>query len=191
MLGFSNWEWIVPNHITVVGLGGGESRGPSYSPLQKANLCELVDPMPKDLVGITIGIAINDQGRFRYRNKRTGELWAGEIYSRSYPSSSNWDRVNLTDDEVLELESKYGAADWCEWSLRHWGTSGGTYWTSLTELHGDGYPVLIEFHCAECPPNPETMRKINDYLGREYLITGIKWIGYDPFGVGTFDVELD
>jgi hypothetical protein len=35
------------------------------------------------------------------------------------------------------------------------------------------------------------MQKINDYLGREYLITGIKWIGYDPFGVGTFDIELD
>lgn len=179
----------MPNHITVVGLGRGELRSPGYSSLQGANLCELVDPMPKDFVGINVGFSINGQGRFRYRNKNTGEIWTRDMEG-PFPSN-DWERANLTDDEVLELESKYGAADWCEWSLRKWGTSGGTYWTSLTELHGDGFPVLIEFHCAKNPPNPETMQKINDYLGREYLITGIKWIGYDPFGVGTFDVELD
>jgi hypothetical protein len=61
----------------------------------------------------------------------------------------------------------------------------------LKLLDGDGFPVVIKFNCAKNPPNPETMQKINDYLGREYLITGIKWIGHDPFGAGTFDVELD
>lgn len=104
--------------------------------------------------------------------------------------SSEIDFSELTDKNLCEIvTSKPNYCDlWYEWSIDNWGTKWGTYNTKVHELGGDGSPILIEFHSAWGPPNPETMRKITEYLCETYCLKNIKWIGHDPYDGSIFDV---
>ena len=191
MLGFSNWEWIVPNHFTTIGLCGRDYRSMEemgieeydqidLGPLEGANLCALVDPRPEELNGIISGLH-----PMRCRNKLTGEFWTKDSPS---PRSPDWELVNLTGDEIAELTIKHGAACWYDWQCDRWGTKWGTYQTHVRQLEGDGSPVLIEFQSAWCPPNAATMLKIDQYLCTRYFLKDIKWIGHNPYDNSTCDI---
>lgn len=129
----------MPNNFTVIGLGGRDwtrTEDPytiDRSPLNKANLCDLVDPMPAECKG---------------------------------------------------------DAAYLDFAREHWGTQGGTYDTKVHELSGDGSPILIEFQCAWGPPNAETMRKIDDYLCREYHMKSITWTGHNPYDNSTGPISI-
>lgn len=78
----------------------------------------------------------------------------------------------------------------CERITDNWGTKWGTYATRVHHLGGDCSPILIEFQSALGPPNPETMRKITEYLCDTYCLKNIKWIGHDPSDGTISDIEI-
>jgi len=182
----------MPNHFLIVGLCGRDfdcldadgKNSVDFQPLLDANLCELVNKLPEELEGI---VATNP--KCRYRNKTTGE-WSKDCNGPVGDDECNWERVLMTDKDVSELEAKYGASDWYEWQLKHWGTKWGTYGTKTHELGGDESPILIEFQTAWNPPTAEMMRKIDDYLCKTYFLKNIRWIGHEPYDNTTVDIDI-
>ena len=182
----------MPNHFLTVGLCGRdyerlEKLGKDdvdLSPLVGVNLCELVSKLPGELEGI---VASNPP--CRYRHKETGEF-STDCNSPLGVGSENWERVDLTDEEVASLRDKYGAANWYEWQSANWGTKWGTYGLKVYKLGGDGKPWLIEFQTAWSPPSPWMMRMIDTYLCDTYCLKSIKWIGHEPYDSTTVDIEL-
>lgn len=185
----------MPNHFTTVGLCGRdwkrlEAIGKEdydeidFQPLKGSNLCELIHKLPEELEGI-----VATSPKCRYRHKETGE-WSKDCNGPSGEDCGQWDRVDLTEAEVIELELKYGAADWYDWQSKHWGTKWGIYGTKVHELDGDGSPILIEFQTAWGPPTPDMMRKIDDHLCETYCLKDIRWIGHNPYNNSTLDIEI-
>ena len=183
----------MPNHYQTVGLCGRDWRALEakgldecdFSPLEAStNLCEIVCPTPDALNGI-----VSSTPKARYVHKETGEVCKGNNTPRG-KDADQYDKVELTDSEVEELRREHGGADWYEWCREHWGTKWGTYELSVTELPGDGSPVLIAFQSAWSPPKPAVMQKITDYLCETYCLKNIKWIGHDPYDHSTEDIPL-
>lgn len=185
----------MPNHFLTVGLCGRdyarlEALGKEdydeidLQPLIGANLCELICKLPEELEGI---VASNP--KCRYRHKQTGE-WSKDCNGPMGDDREQWERVELSNDQVAALEAKYGAADWYDWQSKEWGTKWGTYQLKVHEMGGDGSPLLIEFQTAWGPPTPEMMRKIDTYLCETYCLKNIKWIGHDPYDNDTLNIEI-
>lgn len=62
-----------------------------------------------------------------------------------------------------------------------WGTKWGAYGTEVGELEGDGFPFLVRFQSAWCPPNEKCMEKIEDFLSEKYMLKNFVWLFHDPF----------
>lgn len=180
----------MPNHFTVVGLCARNRERMNelgyeeidFSKLKEINLCKAVMPMPKELNGIVA----SHPTPCRYRHRATGQFsdnCDGEM-------GIEFEKVVLSDNEIAQLKKRFGAASWYEWCPANWGTKWGTYDLNVTELTGDGLPVLIEFQCAWSPPKPNVMKKINTYLNERYCLTDIRWIGYDPADGRTCDIYV-
>lgn len=185
----------MPNNFLTIGLCGRDydlldSLGKvsfeqlDWQKLNGANLCELICKLPKELESIAAS-----NPRFRYRHKETGE-WFGSCNGPPGIDREQWERVDLSNDEISALKAKYGAADWHEWQLKEWGTKWGTYGLKVHEIDIDGLPLLIEFKSAWGPPSPEMMRKIDTYLCTTYCLKNIKWIGHNPADGSTLDIEI-
>jgi|GEM_PF-2747810 len=182
----------MPNHYTVVGLcardwKAAEKLGKKsidevdLTPINGSNLCKIVLPMPEELQGI-----VSSKQLVRYKHKITGKVW-DEDCNGPTRDHEDWEQVALEPSEIAELERKFGAASWYEWALINYGTKWGTYSVKVHELGGDGSPILIEFQSAWGPPNPEMMRRINEYLQSVYCLSDIKWMGHNP-GSGTTEI---
>lgn len=182
----------MPNHFTVVAICGRdwkrlEEAGKEdfdLEPLNGANLCEIIAPLPEDLVGI-----VSTTPLCKWRHKTTGE-WCRDSDGPHWQSIAEWECVNLTDEQVAELREKHNATNWYEWQPENWGTKWGIYSLEVHELGGDGSPVLIEFQCAWGPPNAVMMRKIDDYLCETYFLKGLRWMGHDPYDGQTCEIEI-
>jgi hypothetical protein len=188
----------MPNHFLTIGLCARdydrlEAQGledyddVDLEPIKGANLCKILMPLPSDLNGIVDGNA-----PCRFRHKVTGEFHQGlngPIWDRG-ENDEHWECVVLTKDEISALVAKHGACTWYEWQNENWGTKWGTYDTTYQVLGGDGSPILIEFQTAWGPPSPAMMRKIDDYLCETYYLKDIRWIGHDPSGGSTCDIEV-
>lgn len=178
----------MPNHFLTVGLCARDFSKDedideaSFDDLNGANLCQLVKPLPDDLQGIT-----SSTPPCRYVHKTTGEIYKKDCNGPVFEKNHEWQRKELSDSEIAELEAKHGAATWYEWCNKHWGTKWGTYDTKVHELGGDGSPILIEFQSAWGPPSTNMMKKITEYLRNTYGLCSIKWLGHDPSG-GTVHV---
>lgn len=185
----------MPNHCTMIGLCAQSSddqipdscsvsvtNSNDVAALNGADLCELAFPMPKELIGI-----VASAKPARYRNRTTGEFSddCNGIFG------DDWERIDLTSDEIVDLQEKFGAATWYDWCCLHWGTKWGTYDLTARVLPGDGSPVLIECQTAWGPPNPKTMSRINKYLQDNYGLYAIKWIGFDPATNNTREIAVD
>ena len=155
-----------------------------FESLKGANLCELMSKLPDELAGI---VASNP--KCRYVHKTSGEV-SKDCNGPKHDERDQWERVALTEDEITDLVSKHGAADWLNWQTKEWGTKWGTYGLKVHELGGDGSPILIEFQTAWGPPTAEIMQRINEYLCKTYCLKNIRWIGHDPYDDETVDIEL-
>lgn len=172
----------MPNHYTTVGIcardweriehKGIEDEEIDYSPLEGANLCSLLHPMPSALEGIQSA----SPDRYRLVHRDTKEIHKGDALGLG----DDWERIVLLDEEVASLREKYGAADWYEWCPKNWGTKWGTYDTKAIELVGDGSPAMIEFASAWSPPNSAMMQRIDNYLCETYCLKNIEWVGHNP-----------
>src|SRR5688572_16460686 len=120
---------VMPNHFLTVGLcardwsrleemGKEDFSDVSFEPLDDANLCELIAPMPSELDGIT------SPSNERYVSKATGEVCKNP--TGPFPDPKEWDRVAVSSDELAELQQKYGATNWFDWQRANWGTKWGT-----------------------------------------------------------------
>lgn len=182
----------MPNHYQTVALcardwNALEAKGLEdfdLSPLNGADLCEIVRPLPDDLKNI---VSTNQPSR--YRHKMTGEYHHG-VNGPGPASQLEWERVPVPEDELAALRARHGAATWYEWCPKNWGTKWGTYDLTVRELGGDGAPVLIEFLTAWGPPNDEMMRLIDQYLCETYCLRSITWVGHDPACGETEVIEL-
>lgn len=96
-------------------------------------------------------------------------------------------KANLCE---LASPSPEDQGDWYQWRMANWGTKWGTYDTKVSQLSGDGWPVLIEFQCAWGPPHAEAMRKIEDYLREKHFMESFRWIGFNPYDDSTCDIEV-
>ena len=185
----------MPNHFLTVGLCshdwrraellGKDEKDIDFVPLNGANLCELMAPLPAELASIVAA-----SPRCRYVHATTGAVLQS-VNGPEPHDHGQWREVALTDAEVAQLTTQYGAADWFDWQNANWGTKWGTYELIIHKLGGDGSPVLIEFQSAWRPPSPQMMRKIDNYLCETYCLHNFKWIGHDPSGETTLDVEID
>lgn len=156
-----------------------------FEGLSKINLCEASAKLPEELEGIVSG------GRpFRYRHKETGEFWTEDCNGPFDERRTQYEAVDLTDQECADLMAKYGACTWYEWQRANWGTKWGTYDLRVHELGGDGSPILIECCTAWGPPTPECMRAITTFLEENYYLKSIKWFGHDPCDGETCDIEV-
>ena len=156
-----------------------------FSPLEGANLCVLVDPMPDELEGIVS----SSPNKYRYRNKETGEIYKGDELFREV-NRDDYEQVNLSPEEIAELRAKHGAADWYEWCPEHWGSKWGAYELEVRELGGDGSPVLVEFQTAWDFLKPQIMRKIEIYLYRNFFLSDFYWVGNNPYNDSKKKLEV-
>lgn len=183
----------MPNHFTTICLCGQnysrlEEVGKDevdLSGLEGSDLCSIVSPMPEELEGI---VAMSTP--CRYRHKKTGEFCKDCNGPPWDEREEHWEQVNLSEAELYALISKYGATDWYVWKIQNHGTKWGTYSLKTYVLGGDGSPILIEFQSAWRPPNPQTMRKIEDYLAEKYLLKNFRWLGHNPYDNSTVDIEV-
>jgi len=177
----------MPNHVTVVGLGVGDyslREDFDYSVLDGRNLCEDVLPLPRELQDI---VATTPPARYRHKVTRQ---WHQSVNSPT-EHRDDYERVELTSEEMFHLTCKYGAATWWDWCCENWGTKWGTYRTKTTECDGDNTPMLIQFQCAWNPPKPKVMKLINEYIHSKVGVHRMKWMAYDPGDGMTHDVEVD
>jgi len=177
----------MPNHFVTIGLCGRDwdkSGEPvDLSEINGTNLCAILSPLPEVMINI-----VSTHPPCRYIHKTTGEVH--QSCNGPMEDRNQWQQVPLTDKEVAELKEKYDAVTWYDWQIQEWGTKWGTYDTKVTEISGDGAPVLIEFQSAWGPPHPEMMRKIDTYLCDKYALKNIKWIGHDPYDGSTCEIKL-
>lgn len=186
----------MPNHFLTVGLASTDyARMPEDNDdqeerakalMSKANLCAIIDPLPEELKHI-----ISSLQPCRYVNKKTGRLWEenGDGPLPGLPGQE-WELKPLSDEEILALTQKHGAAEWHGWQVQRWGTKWGTYNLKIHKMGGDGRPILVEFQSAWGPPNPAMMRKITDYLEEHLYLKSFKWIGHNPYDDSTSDIEV-
>ena len=190
----------MPNHFLTIGLcscdwgrledkadalGLDEPEEINFDELEGTNLCRLIDPLPDALQGI-----VASDPPARYRHKTTGEYWV-EDCNGPMKNANEYERVDLTYQEIRDLVDEYGAADWYEWQRERWGTKWGIYGLKVHRPGGDGMPIMIEFQSAWGPPSPPMMRKIDNYLCEKYCLENFKWIGHDPCDGKTIDIEIE
>lgn len=175
----------MPNHFVTVGfcrIDGDRIVDDDYKQAEKkleelndSNLCKLVLPMPE----VFKDIHYTGDGPGRRRWKSTG-LFAGVGSDRYFGKFDELDWLPLSRQESEQLKKEHGADNWYDWSNLHYGTQSGTYGTKARMLDGDGFPVIIEFQSAWSPPLPDMLKKIEDYLDREYLLCDFHWLGHCP-----------
>ena len=157
----------MPNNLTVLALCA-----PSFAEAQtddfafdceifeslKYNLCHEVIPFPEELDGV----------------------WAKDEPEKQRWRETDGEKIFLEQQEIAEIEAKYGTSDGLDWAIENWGTKWGTYETKAQELDGDGSPILITFQCANHAPNAECWTKIDHWLRERYKFDSISWSWFDP-----------
>ena len=99
--------------------------------------------------------------------------------------------VGITQKEYDRRMEQYGAANWYDWSLQHWGTKWNAYDVKIDEFNINE----IRFSTAWTPPCPvikkmsELYPEVNFRL--EYADEGGSFLGYSVFEKGELIDELD
>ena len=128
----------------------------------EGSLFNLIIPMPRELRKVQVG---------------------GTSYSWYTPGEGS---TPLTSEEINELRSKYGTADWYSWAQSNWGTK----WDVSHYIIESSEPTRIKilFSTAWSPPSPVTRILSSQY--RDLRITlafaeqGIDFWGFEVYEAG-------
>ena len=135
----------MPNHVrTLLTVEGSDSDIAALISAVRAEesafSLNAVIPMPKELQGVNTGGTTIDGEQVRrwLEVERDGETVS----------------VKIPPETLARWQSDYGASDWYDWAVNHWGTKWDVYNAEPWEIDPRGGAAAIEFSSAWREPKP-------------------------------------
>ena len=102
------------------------------------------------------------------------------------------EKVPMTSEEIAELTARFGASNWYDWCVKHWGTKWDV--EEDTFFWEDEGCLRSGFSTAWSPPRPVAQELSRQYPNLEitlyYIETGVGFAGLDRYVNGELTEEL-
>lgn len=174
----------MPNHCT--------NQVRIYGPVESAKaLFELMTVEEDGKLHVTFDKLIPKPKVFDGLHTGGATLPDGSYVTRWYEVEINGQRhiEAVPESTLAKWEAEYGARDWYDWGVKHWGTKWDAYSSETVEYHeyDDCAEIELEFDTAWGPPEPvfkEMRRRFPDLTyAALYLIEG----GWEGCGQCSFE----
>jgi hypothetical protein len=167
----------MPNHVTnYVAIVGKDAEKvlPVITTEARTDVTfEKLVPMPAELLEVVSPTMLVETDE---------EAAAANAEFAGYRTPGRQSVAALTHERAAALTARYGAFNWHDWALLHWGTKWDAYQTERVELVDGGKRLNLVFTTAWSPPDAVLQKIADDFDVAVYL-------AYDD--EGTSGVELE